>query len=312
MLRPSKITWQRMQIDRLAAHAPVWARIQPVLDKNRLPHALLLVGPRHANVLPFAHRLMAILLCKHPETAPCGSCQACHLLIQGTHPDIHHVHQDTPNGPIKIDQIRALQNDVYQTPQLGERRFIVVEPADKLNTAAANALLKILEEPPAHTVFILIAEQTHSLPATIMSRCQQYAFASMEEHDAVDYLAIGSSYLDDTPRGQLFQQRAAIVDALSDLVAGKVSPCAVCAQLSGHALCDLLWFLHLLTAQAIRGQLINASAQNSFFTRIPPEVLFRQLDTINSLMCHAQQNIALNQALAIEGLLMGYATLRND
>ena len=295
-----------MQIEALVTHASVWARIQPVLDKHSLPHALLLVGPRHANILPFVHRLMAILLCKNVEGAPCQSCQACHLLMQGTHPDIHYVRQDTLNGPIKIEQIRALQNDVYQTPQLGARRFIVIEPADKLNVAAANALLKILEEPPSHTVFILIAEQTSTLPATIMSRCQLYTFSSW---DTADYLAIGNGYLDDSARGELSKQRIAITDALRDLVTGTLSPCAVAAQWSSYALGDLLWFLHLLTAQAIRDQLLQPNTTHSFFPNVSAGVLFQQLDKINALMGLVQQNITLNQTLAVEGLLMGYSRL---
>ena len=299
-----------LNLDPLEIHAPVWARIQPALDKHRLPHALLFVGPRHANVLSFAHRLMAILLCHDSENAPCGLCQACHLLMQGTHPDIRYVRQDTLNGPIKIEQMRELQQDVYHTPQLGARRFIVIEPADKLNAAAANALLKILEEPPLHTVFILIAEQTSSLPATIMSRCQQYMFASLsgEGPSSVDYLAIGHLYPDDSARGELFKQRDSFMAALSDLAVGKISPCTIAAQWSGHALGDLLWFLHLLTAQSIHDQLQSAQIRPPLPRHISPMALFQQLDRINALMRHVQQNISLNQTLAIEGLLMGYMT----
>ena len=295
-----------LSIDPLETHAPVWARIQPVLDKHRLPHALLFVGPRHANILPFAYRLMATLLCQHSENAPCGLCQACRLLLQGTHPDIRYVRPEALNGPLKIEQIRELQHDVYQTPQLGTRRFIVIEPADKLNVAAANALLKILEEPPSHTSFILIAEQTSSLPATIISRCQQYTFASREGFDDVDYLAIGNGYPDDSIRGEMFKQRASIMDALCGLAMGKTSPCTVAAQWSSYALGDLLWFLHLLTAQAIREKLLNVQTMPPLSRHVAPVVLFQQLDRINALMCHVQQNITLNQTLAMEGLLMGY------
>lgn len=303
-----------MQIEALTTHASLWARIQPILDKDRLPHALLLTGPRHAQMAQFADRLMAILLCQNAEK-PCGECQACHLLIQGTHPDIHYVRQDTVNGPLKIDQIRILQQDVYQTPQRGTRRFIVIEPADKLNTAAANALLKILEEPPSHTSFILIAEQVSSIPATIISRCQQYVFTPPETGSIgqSDYLTIGQFYPETSVRAELFKQCLPIIDALCDVMDKKISPCTVAAKWSSLALNDLLWFLHLLTAQAIRYQLVGELTTQPWSeglmriaARSEPETLFKQLDAINSLMGSTQHNITLNQTLAIEMLLLNY------
>lgn len=306
-----------MQIDALATHASLWARMQHILDKDRLPHALLLTGPRHAQMAQFADRLMAILLCQSTDK-PCGQCQACHLLIQGTHPDIHYVRQDTVNGPLKIDQIRILQHDVYQTPQRGVRRFIVIEPADKLNNAAANALLKILEEPPSHTSFILIAEQVSSIPATIMSRCQQYVFAPPEGGpvNQSDYLTIGQFYPEASVRAELFTQCLPMIDALCDVMDKKISPCTVAAQWSSVALNDLLWFLHLITAQAIRYKLLGcgsvqpwSDALMRFAARSEPENLFKQLDTITSLMSTLQQNITLNQTLAIEMLLLNYGLM---
>lgn len=299
-----------LNIDPIDTHARVWARIQPVLDKHRLPHALLLVGPRHVDIESFANRLMGLLLCQKAERAPCGLCQPCRLLMQGTHPDIQYVRQDTPNGPLKIEQIRDLQHNAYQTPQLGMRRFIVIEPVDKLNVAAANALLKILEEPPSHTTFILIAEQTSTLPATIMSRCQQYAFSSCQSPDEMDYWAIGNAYPDDSTRGEIFKQRDSIMAVLRNVASGKMSPCTAASQWSGYALGDLLWFLHLLTAQAIQDHfIVNVQKTPAWSLDVAPEVLFQQLDRLNALMRSVQQNITLNQMLAIEGFLMGFNPL---
>ena len=305
-----------MQIDLIATHAPVWTTIQQMLDKNRLPHALLFSGPRHAGILQFVNRLMAILVCQNPDGAPCGLCKPCHLLIQGTHPDIQYVRQDTPGSPIKIEQVRELQESVYQTPQCGTRRFIVIEPADRLNRSAANALLKILEEPPSHTLFILIAEQISSLPATIMSRCQQYRFSSpdlFEPIHQVDYLTIGAFYPEATERAELFKQCQPIIADLCDLVDKKISACTLATRWSKYALADLLWFLYLLTAQAVRYQLLDCHTMQpwdnklrQFSCQVEPINLFQQLDKINVLMRTVQQNITLNQALAVETLLMGF------
>lgn len=305
-----------MQIEQLKNHAPVWASIQQMLDKDRLPHALLFSGPRHAGVLQFVNRLIAILICQQTDNAPCGHCKPCHLLMQGSHPDIQYVRQDTPSSPIKIDQIRVLQDSVYQTPQCGVRSIIIIEPADRLNRAAANALLKVLEEPPLHTMFILIAEQISSLPATIMSRCQQYSFCPpelFEPVNQVDYLTIGQFYPDSSERAELFKQCEAIVGDLCDLLDKKLSACTLASKWSCYALGDLLWFLYLLTAQAIRYQLVAshttlpwADQLQRFASLVEPVYLFRQLDKINSLITIVQQNITLNQTLAIETLLMEY------
>lgn len=305
-----------MQLDQLTTHASVWVTLQQMIDKNRMPHALLFNGPRHAGVLQFVHRLMAILVCQNLEQAPCGKCKPCHLLMQGMHPDIQYVRQETPTSPIKIEQIRMLQESIYQTPQCGTRSIIVIEPADRLNRAAANALLKILEEPPAHTLFILIVEQISSLPATIMSRCQQYSFTPpelFEPVNQVDYLTIGKFYAEASERAELFKQCQPIIEDLCELLDKKISPCSLASRWSNYALGDLLWFLYLLTAQAIRYQLLDchteqpwAETLRRFANRIEPVDLFQQLDQINALMNTVLRNITLNQTLAIETLLMGY------
>jgi len=299
-----------MQIEKLSPHASVWTKIQQTLDNNRLPHALLFTGPRHAGIVQFVNRLMAIVLCQNADNAPCGECQPCRLLIQETHPDIQYVRQDAPSSPIKIEQIRDLQENVYRTPQCGTRSIIVIESADRLNRAAANALLKILEEPPSHTLFILIAEQVSNLPATIMSRCQQYAFSPPELFDPVDqvdYLTIGNFYPDASERAELFKQSQSIMADLSDLVDKIISPCTLAAKWSRFALGDLLWFLYLLTAQAIRYRLLNGDVTQAWADKLQLVELFQQLDKINTLMRTVQQNITLNQALAVETLLMGYS-----
>ena len=306
-----------MQIEKLAAHASVWMSMQNMLDKNRLPQALLFIGPRHAGVLQFVQRFMATILCLSADDRPCGQCQPCHLFMQETHPDISYVRQETPSSPIKIEQIRELQDSVYKTPQCGERSIIVIEPADRLNRSAANALLKILEEPPAHTMFILIAEQISSVPATIMSRCQQYTFRSSELDlpvNQVDYLTIGQLYSDATERAALFKQCQPLLVDLGDLLNGTQSACTLASKWSSHALADLLWFLYLLTAQSIRCQLIDCqvnqpwAGQLQYFSkRVEPVKLFQQLDRINVLLNTVQQNITLNQTLVIETLLLGYS-----
>ncbi len=294
-------------IDILPAHALMWSRMQPLLNKKRVPQALLFVGPPHMRVLQFANRLMAAVICQGVNP-PCGNCSACHLFTQGLHPDIDYVTQEKQDSAIKIEQIRTLQQSVYQTPKRGQHRFILIAAADKMNVFAANALLKILEEPPAHTLFILIAEQVSSLPATILSRCQHYVF---ESSDPVDYLQLGKLYASDTTRAVLFKQSDTIIDSLCDLIDEKITPCTLAAQWSVFAANDLLWFLYLLSAQVIRYQLIGSRSDFSQQLRrlsrlIQPARLFVQLDGINALIRKINHNINTNQTLALENLLLGY------
>jgi len=298
---------QLQPLELLASHAPLWARMQPMLAKKSMCQSLLLVGSRHAGMLQFANYLMATLMCQDPTSQPCGHCSACHLIAQGMHPDIQYVKQDSQEKAIKIEQIRDLQQDVYQTPQRGLYRFILITPADKMNIFAANALLKILEEPPAHTLFILLAEQLNSLPPTILSRCQRYIFTSIAP---VDYLSLGEMYSDDSARSQLFKQNQLIITGLVDLVAGKISPCTLAAQWAAYAPEDLLWFLYLLNAQLIHAQVVGGQ-QGSYqiahlAALISPTRLFKQLDQINALLRKINHTMNMNQTLALENLLLGY------
>ena len=302
-------------IDLQELHAPLWEKMQPLLLKNRIPQALLFVGPRHANILQFTHRLIALLICE-ANHAPCGVCRACHLLIQGIHPDISYISQDAPGSAIKIEQIREIQQDIYQTPQRASRRFIVIDPVDKLNVSAANALLKILEEPPSHTLFILMAEQLGSMLPTILSRCQKVLFSSQSQSSSDsqgNYLTIGELYSKDAPRAVLVKDANLIITALCELVESKVSPCTIAAQWSVYVFEDLLWLLHLITAQAIHFKLMEKhtnvldTALLTQFSRLRnPVNLFGCLDQINAITKKIHHNINMNQTLVLEDLLLRY------
>lgn len=290
-------------IDRLESHHDLWVKINQLIQKNRLPQALFFVGPRHANVRQFVHRFIATVNCQGKE-APCGTCQACHLLLNDGHPDVFYVRPDTSGGAIKIDQIRDLQQTVYQTPQCGKRSFIVIEPADKMNTASANALLKILEEPPKHVFFILLADQISSIPATVISRCQMYVVPSPIISQAADhYLSIGQYYPPESSRAKLVNERDDFIAVFNQLLSGEVSPCTVAATWSSYALEDVLWMLFLVTSQAIHNNLVmkNVSLANSM-------IFLNQLDEIKNITRKMYHNINRNQTLVLENLLIGYLT----
>lgn len=296
------------RIELQEVHAALWARFENLLAHHRVPQSLLFVGVRDTSLLSLVNRLVAALLCEG-ESVPCGTCRACHLFLQGGHPDVCFVQED--GGTIKIDQIRSLQQDVYHTPQCGSRRVIVINSVNQMNLSAANALLKILEEPPSHTQFVLVADHVSGVPATILSRCQRYNVPSPSLMGTwTDYLALGQHAPEGSARMALYQQREQWIATLSELIDGKVSPCAVAKQWATLAWTDILWFLYLITARAIQDNFFpgHDMQRTQFAQRLPCLQWFRQLDHIRMAMQQANQQIHLNETLALEVLLLGYTS----
>ncbi len=154
-------------------HAAAWQRLNEQLEQQRLPHAILLTGAAHTGLEQLALALARLLLCEAPSGGlNCGQCHACELSASGNHGDFLWLSPEGNSRVIKIDQVRDAVGLAYQTASFGVRTVIVLDPADRMNSAAANALLKSLEEPSAGTHLILTSTQLHALPATIRSRCQ--------------------------------------------------------------------------------------------------------------------------------------------
>lgn len=296
-------------------HALLWERIDSAIDNQRMPQASILIGPRHVGVHTFAHRLAALLLCKSINK-PCGNCDSCHLLGVETHPDFKLITPETDGGIIKIDQVRALQDDVYHTPTCSFCRVFLIDKADRMNTASANALLKILEEPPPDVYFILVAEQTGTVPATIMSRCQRFVFPD-QTFDSFNYFALGSQYAVESARGKLFTKRDEIITAICEVIEGNSSPCTVAAQWAEFDLSDIIWLLYVIIAQALQMKYVATPAKSSQgeLTRLlrltkPNDLLcfFDKINTISRKMIH---NVSMNTTLALEDLLMDLARIEN-
>lgn len=180
----------------------LWQRL--MAQPERMPHALLLEGPRGIGKRDFALALAAARLCEapHSDGQACGKCPACHWIAQGSHPDMRLLEPLTADSDdaaeegaprkkyeITIGQVRALGDFVNLSSHRAGGRAVVIHPAEALNPAAANALLKTLEEPNPNTVFLLVTHQANFLLPTIKSRCHRISMPQPSAAQAGAWLA---------------------------------------------------------------------------------------------------------------------------
>lgn len=333
-----------------------WNRLQQL--RGQWPHALLLHGQAGIGKLRFAQHLARGLLCEAPRAngEPCGACTACNWFVQGNHPDYRAVLPEALAGElgataaageadekadgedgkktrtlskeIKIEQVRALLDFCGVGAHRGGARVVLVYPAEALNAAAANALLKTLEEPPAGVVFLLVSARLDRLLPTILSRCRQWPMPTPSPARASEWLA---------------QQGVADANALLAVAGG--APLAALAlaadenrplreftlkQLAAGAQCDAFacaealqklpvpvvlgwlqrWLYDLLaqrTAQRPRYFPAAASELARCADRIDANAFARYMKTVARE--RAVENHPLNARLVFEALFLGYREL---
>jgi len=196
-------------------HKDIWSRL--LGQAERLPHAILMAGPSGGGKLDFAKALTARLLCETAsgEAEACGTCLSCNWFSAGNHPDFRMIAPDggeaeeggAENEPasqkkkseqIRIDQIRALDDFLSIGTHRQGARIIIVHPAEAMNRATANALLKMLEEPSSSTLFLLVTNNKRKLLPTILSRCQTLNFPKPLPAQALAWLrASGVAHAED-------------------------------------------------------------------------------------------------------------------
>lgn len=175
-------------------HAEHWERLQARRRRDAMPHALLLCGPAGLGKRDFMRRFVRGLLCTQAvDGEACGQCRSCLLLDAGTHPDLvmlsFGLRKDgVQRSDIVVDQIRDLSARLAMASQFGGWQVACIDPADAMNAAAANALLKTLEEPSPNTLLLLVADAPWRMPQTIRSRCQRIEFQLPSREEALAWL----------------------------------------------------------------------------------------------------------------------------
>ncbi len=170
-------------------HQNLWQKWQSLLEQQRLHHAILLCAQQGSGRTELVRYLAQTIMCQKSTTRHCHACHSCQLFAAGTHPDFHLIQPETKGKQLGIDAIRACVHFAWETSQLGGKRVILIKNIDAMTEAAANALLKTLEEPPSNCYFLLLSSSIDRLLPTLVSRCNIWKPELPDETKVQQWLA---------------------------------------------------------------------------------------------------------------------------
>ncbi|HEX5339791.1 MAG TPA: DNA polymerase III subunit delta' [Gammaproteobacteria bacterium] len=310
-----------------------WQQLHTRMSNARLPHALLVSGVSGTGKVLFARAFAQLALCRHPDAGhPCGNCNACVQFRAGSHPDYRHLAIPEDKTVITVAQVRELIAGLDLTSQHGGRKVAVIEPADAMNAASSNALLKTLEEPGAGTLLILVSARPARLPATIRSRCQMLRMLPPALEQALDWLTAQSPRADwpvllglagGGPLAALqlaaspqAEARLEMFRALEEMRSGRRNPLSCAKDWSAKDVDIMLtlrllqsWIMDLIAlASGTDAAVINKDAMpllQSAAQGIHLRGLHGMLGRLNEAVALASTSV--NRQLLLESLLLGWA-----
>lgn len=328
-----------------------WQQINQQISAKRLPHALFLQGNQGLGKADFALSLAHALLCKQSaadhqtvDHQACGICASCKLLAANTHPDLYYLKpvpaenskSKKPVLNIRIETIRTLCRNLTQTSQYGGYRVAILEQADQLTLAAANSLLKTLEEPGRDVLIILTSARSHRLPVTIRSRCQLLRFTLPSQSQSLEWLnnnQVAENRASETQLKQALKhafgsplaalhylQETEQLQLLSEAMVAKISgnqSLPYAAKLTKFSKIQMLqnmvnWVSDLskMIACGPDADIINEQYRNKLqllAKKVNPQHLFRFHEQLNFNILHS--SIAVNEQLLWENLLLSWDNL---
>ena len=222
------------------------------VETGRLSHAYLFIGTRGTGKTTCAKILAKAVNCEHPVNGnPCNQCAACRGIDDGSILDVVELDAASNNG---VDNVRALRDEAVFSPANVRKRVYIIDEVHMLSTSAFNALLKILEEPPAHLMFILATTELHKVPATILSRCQRHSFKRIP----VDTIAARLNYVAQQEHLNLQPDAAALLARMAD--GGMRDALTLLDQCSGS---DVITTETVISAMGLAGNLRTAQLLQS-------------------------------------------------
>ena len=332
-------------------HVAAWQQLQ--LLRQRLPHAILFYGAAGIGKSAFAEAFAASLLCEAlgADGHACGNCLSCGWFAQYSHPDYRRVRPEAldeddaadggeedakkvpkaskaPSKDIRIEQVRALASFMNLSTHRQGKRVVLLYPAEALNTASANALLKTLEEPPPDTAFLLVSNNPERLLPTILSRCRQFALPLPSHLQALDWLATqpihdAAQWLAEqggAPLAALAMAQGGSREMLDELIAALTRPGTDSAiktadrlqkqPLTELVVCVQRWLYDLCSLKLsgnIRYYPKHRDALSRLAEQVSPGALLKAVRALNLRRASAEH--PLSPKLFIEDMLLDYSRL---